>query len=807
MQPYNVYLHPEDPESDLPEYATCIEARTAWLAASKAMAQLEEKHPDDIHLYAEPLTGEDHPGVPRPAMNKLDAEFMKTYCWDDGKKHFSPRPDTATPVNFDALAPDAKMAVLVRYGTPDINSTQLLDARLLLTSEQDTHEGHMVEALCRAKGIAAMHAEAVLELIGKMGNEFDAADNWPQMVKFCESWLKDRQAARQDKTGTVTQMRTASGATAGGGQPTDRSPNLNHDFRSLNLEIALGLVARSQDFDIYNLHSGTVNRAREIIKLKEKPFPAWNAAFSATPGILDYSRAMIIYAVKTAPDNIHMTPGALQAYINKTLVETDHANPDPQIIAVACGTQPSDNGAQSDETQQNQTRKEHVLADAAQSTGTVESNSEQQNGAAPGLAEQSPVTERSGPFYTRNEAGDVKRANKISGLADLIELGFYEISKEEFQALKNAPADSSFRENQDPSTDEIREKADSSTSAIQTGQQTSTTPAADVRALGNGIYDISALVATPEEAASDKGVKQEVIAVETAAPDFVSVGEVLEKELAAVPAKDEPDNLSIWRQVMRTNPRYTKALTGTGFDGTSINAEYMIMRATEIFGPIGNGWGYDIIEDRMLPGAPMSEAIYEANKFVGKRLLRDSDGSLITSLNHSLKIKLWYLIEGDIRGEVEAFGATPYMYSSNKSGIICDGEAQKKSLTDAIKKALSLLGFSADVWLGLYDMPEYKKELQLEFDIKDASETAEGSTRIREELDELFKKNVDTMRTAVTANEVSKIASSLTRSIGTHLKSAKDTADQEYAKYLEGRLRRLEQIKTECLNDLKEKSE
>ena len=78
--------------------------------------------------------------------------------------------------------------------------------------------------------------------------------------------------------------------------------------------------------------------------------------------------------------------------------------------------------------------------------------------------------------------------------------------------------------------------------------------------------------------------------------------------------------------------------------------------------------------------------------------------------------------------------------------------------------------------------------------------------RVREELDERFKGNVETMRKAVTQNEVSKIASSLTRTIAVHLKSAKDTADNEYAKYLEGRLRRLEEVKAECLKNLEEKA-
>jgi hypothetical protein len=62
------------------------------------------------------------------------------------------------------------------------------------------------------------------------------------------------------------------------------------------------------------------------------------------------------------------------------------------------------------------------------------------------------------------------------------------------------------------------------------------------------------------------------------------------------------------------------------------------------------------------------------------------------------------------------------------------------------------------------------------------------------------------MREAVTPNEISGIASSLTRVMGIHLKDARERGDAEYAKYIEGRLRRLEEVKSECLTKLQEKA-
>lgn len=783
MQTYIIYIHPESPDSKLPEIVSAIQARTEFLAKAQAMSLLETEFPETAFEYAEPLSCADRPGLNRPKLNVLDAEFMKTHVWNEETHEIEPleQPEE-TSVNFDSLPLETKMAVLVRFGTTEITSSQVKDAISLAQDKADSFEGHLIEALSRTKSIPAMHPEILLELIGELGNNFEPGDKWPQMKAFIERWQKDRLAARKDAS-NVTSLRTPSGATAGGKNGTDRSADLTHNHDSLGLEIAAALLPF--EFDIYQIPAAVYRRAKEMVALKEQDWSAWNRAMIATPGILDYSRAAIMHCVRTAPENIHLTAGALQQHINKTLTETDHENPLPEIVAIACGQQIIKPGTDNDETKPDDESEKQTLADAANTAGTVEPHSDEPNGAATGVADVPPVTERTGPFYARNEAGEVKRCNKQKALEPLLAQGYTEITKDEYLQLKNKPA------------------ALVTSPAEPTPQPEQNKPV--VNDLGNGRFSIEGLILTQnpapqaaEPAPSNEVEKPENTPVEHSAAEFQSIGAALENDLA-----DKGDNLKIWRSVMRTDPRYTKDLAGAGFEGTSINAEYMVMRATEIFGPVGTGWGYEVIEDRMLPGAPMSESIWENNKFIRNVVLRDADGSLITEQNHSIKIKFWYRTDAGTRGEVEAYGATKYLYKT-KTGIMCDGEAQKKSLTDAIKKALSLLGFSADVWLGLYDQAEYKQENALEFDIRNASDKAEDVTRIRKELDDKFKLNTDTMRAAVTPNEVSGVASALTRVMGIHLKAAREKADTEYAKYLEGRLRRLEEVKAECLAKLQE---
>lgn len=163
--------------------------------------------------------------------------------------------------------------------------------------------------------------------------------------------------------------------------------------------------------------------------------------------------------------------------------------------------------------------------------------------------------------------------------------------------------------------------------------------------------------------------------------------------------KGEKSNLQIWSLVEKTNPQYTRPFTRPrGHRGTAINAEYLAKRATEVFGPLGLGWGVDILDEQIMQGAPI--------------LL---DGTVIGhELIHKVRVRLWYKWDGQM-GEVHQFGETTFV-GRDRNGLYTDEDAPKKSLTDAMVKCLSLLGFSADVHLGLYDDNKYVTDLQREFE-------------------------------------------------------------------------------------------
>ncbi|HGC2288768.1 TPA: exodeoxyribonuclease VIII [Escherichia coli] len=131
--------------------------------------------------------------------------------------------------------------------------------------------------------------------------------------------------------------RTASGANAGGGNLTDRGEGFVHDLTSLARDVATGVLARSMDMDIYNLHPAHAKRVEEIIAENKPPFSVFRDKFITMPGGLDYSRAIVVASVKEAPIGIEVIPARVTEYLNKVLTETDHANPDPEIVDIACG--------------------------------------------------------------------------------------------------------------------------------------------------------------------------------------------------------------------------------------------------------------------------------------------------------------------------------------------------------------------------------------------------------------------------------------------------------------------------------------
>lgn len=748
-------------ESGARKVARVLDAKDERHARAKCSLSFVEDYPGAQDAAYKFLFCEAAPEIPCPSIDCWDENFMYEHDWDEEVGHPVIKAELKEPIDINTLSADTKIAALVMYGHDELTKDLIPAARTLLQEETPSFEGHIVEAINKTPEISAMHSERILNAIGWVMAKCAPTAKWPEIKAELVNWKKRLEGERKPggpskSVASIVRDKAANNAldmnpANDAGERPKRT--YKHTYQTLDQELANAfwpgdVNPGSVDGEIYRWAK------KEVIDKDRDDWKRFSAALRTIKRALDYDLLTIRDLVQMRPDDIHKDAVHLNDYINAFLLS---------------------HGVFEDETKQDTSHADSSLDSSASTTGTVEPEQHDDDSAA-GTLETAPHVVRTGPFYYKEVNGSRwGRVNKHERLAELLADGsFIEISKEEHQQLKNWVKPEP--ENNTPPSEEVDKQL-----AAQRGEYV------------ERISDKN-----DPRRVEDKPKETPVPAIVTE-PDtsFIIRADELEKELG------DSENIKLWKSVMRTNPKYTSPLEGAGFEGTSINGDYMTMRATEVFGLKGTGWGVDIIDDSMLPGAPLAENIYENNKFVGRRFLKDMDGNLITSLHHSITIKLWYIRDG-VRGEIISYGATDYLYMTSSNKIKVDGEAKKKSLTDATKKALSGLGFSADIWLGLYDDAVYKAESKLEFEIKDASEKADDTARIREELDERFKGNVETMRKAVTQNEVSKIASSLTRTIAVHLKAAKETADNEYAKYLEGRLRRLEEVKAECLKNLEE---
>ncbi|EKD4633311.1 exodeoxyribonuclease VIII [Escherichia coli] len=225
-----------------------------------------------------------------------------------------------------------------------------------------------------------------------------------------KEWMKGNRVSR------IT--RTASGANAGGGNLTDRGEGFVHDLTSLARDVATGVLARSMDVDIYNLHPAHAKRVEEIIAENKPPFSVFRDKFITMPGGLDYSRAIVVASVKEAPIGIEVIPAHVTEYLNKVLTETDHANPDPEIVDIACGrsSAPMPQRVTEEEKQDDEEKLQpsDAMAGEQVTTETMEPDTTEHCQNAQSLDAQSQVSSANQVKVTADEVNKIMQAANIS---------------------------------------------------------------------------------------------------------------------------------------------------------------------------------------------------------------------------------------------------------------------------------------------------------------------------------------------------------------------------------------------------------
>lgn len=144
----------------------------------------------------------------------------------------------------------------------------------------------------------------------------------------------------------------------------------------------------------------------------------------------------------------------------------------------------------------------------------------------------------------------------------------------------------------------------------------------------------------------------------------------------------ENKNLDLWQKVEKTNPKYTKKANVKGNQITSISPQYQIKNVTEQFGSYGKTWGF-------------------------KEL--NFDYTLTESLGLVILHAVFYYPDGEF-----PIKNAQNVFTDNAKTKIDDNFA-KKLETDTLTKAISKLGFNADIFMGLFDDVKYLNDITKEF--------------------------------------------------------------------------------------------
>ncbi|EOT9089278.1 3'-5' exoribonuclease, partial [Escherichia coli] len=408
--------------------ATAIEAGDERRARAKFTWQFLEQYPAAQDCAYKFLVCEDKPGMPRPAIDSWDTEYMQENRWDEESASFIPVEPESDPinVNFDKLSLEVQNAVLVKFGTcENITVDMAIDAQELLQEDVATFDGHIVEALMKTPEIKAMYPERKLFAIGWVKHKCKPGTKWPEIQAELRNWKK-RQDAERKETGKYTSVVDLARAKANRQHtenPAEKIPPVTaaihreykQTWKTLDRELAYYLWPG--DADAGNIDGSILRWAKnEVIARDREDWKRISASMRKQPDALRYSRQTIFGLVRERPIYIHKDPVALNKYITEYLTTK---------------------GVFEDEGR-NQSATD-TLSSPVPETDAVET-AIPDNEKTECKVEVEPSVEREGPFYflfTDKDGEKYGRANKLSGLDKALAAGATEITKEEYLARKN----------------------------------------------------------------------------------------------------------------------------------------------------------------------------------------------------------------------------------------------------------------------------------------------------------------------------------------------------------------------------------
>ena len=350
---------------DLKPLATAVNAATKAIAEAVIFGKLAAEHPEHIDDYFKVKIWEHREGLPCPDIDVFSSEFFDSVAvWNvnAGEPAAAPQQEADAKEEWEdnktqeenkivaQLDQASRAACLALFGpVPGITTAQYGQIVDLKNDDEPSFARELAEALSKERRALELAPERQEQLLAWVREDTKETTQWPDIKRRITRWLDTPVDKRPQAAPVNEDNRTDSGATLGGGNKTDRSPDLVHNLSTLRIEVAVAILSMYDEIDIYWIPNKYMIPAKAMAEAEQDPrFTAWWKKLRSTPGILDYSRAAIIALIKSAPEDLWIDPVALREYINRELVECDHANPDQKTVEIACSPKPRTNAEKKD---------------------------------------------------------------------------------------------------------------------------------------------------------------------------------------------------------------------------------------------------------------------------------------------------------------------------------------------------------------------------------------------------------------------------------------------------------------------------
>lgn len=185
------------------------------------------------------------------------------------------------------------------------------------------------------------------------------------------------------------------------------------------------------------------------------------------------------------------------------------------------------------------------------------------------------------------------------------------------------------------------------------------------------------------------------------------------------------ENLFYYEQLRAVPQEAQKAFDNGRFSGTDINPMWRIKRMTEVFGPCGIGWYYEVVH---------------------RTFEKSTDEKTISAF---IGINLYVKVDGEWSKPIYGEGGNNFTsYNKKWQSIDTSDEAMKMALTDALSNATKQLGLGADVWFG------NDKTHSTKYDAQQERNEQQGNAVVKNQPDSIqVKIEADTAREYLNNNQ------------------------------------------------------